>query len=450
MNDTIVAISTTKGVGAISIIRVSGTEALSIVNKIFTKDLTKLKSHTINYGHIQYNNETIDEVMVTIMLSPHSYTKENVVEINCHGGIAPTNKILELLLEQGCRLAEPGEFTKRAFLNGRINLAEAESIMDMINTKTEISRKIAIKGMDGSTAKLIQTFRKKILQLLASIEVNIDYPEYEDMEQITKEKLLCELLQLDQQLQIIYNQSLNQKIVKEGINIAIIGRPNVGKSSLLNLFLREEKAIVTDIAGTTRDIVEGSISMDGLLINLIDTAGIRKTKNEVEKIGVEKSYQAIETADLVIYMLNNNEKIKEADLKILDQLNDNRTIVIINKNDLKTKINKSKINFKNIIESNTKNDDITTKIKEKIIEIFNIEELKNNEYVYLSNTRQINLIKESLKSIREAKKGIMNNMPLDMVEIDIKEAWNKLGEITGEAYSDELLDQLFSQFCLGK
>ncbi|MBR2828677.1 MAG: tRNA uridine-5-carboxymethylaminomethyl(34) synthesis GTPase MnmE, partial [Bacilli bacterium] len=305
MNDTICAIATTKGMGAISIIRVSGEESTNIVNKIFKgKDLTKVDSHTIHYGHIINKEEIIDEVLVSVMRSPKTFTKEDIVEINTHGGTAATNKVLETLLENGCRLAEPGEFTKRAFLNGRIDLLEAEAVMDMIDAKTESQRKMAMNQIDGKTSKLINELRSQLVEVISNINVNIDYPEYDDVEQITNEILIPRVSKVKEKIQKIIKESENGKIIKDGIRTSIIGKPNVGKSSLLNALLQEEKAIVTDIAGTTRDIVEGQISINGILLDIIDTAGIRETEDIIEKIGVEKSIKMIEESDLVLLMLN--------------------------------------------------------------------------------------------------------------------------------------------------
>ena len=307
MNDTIAAISTSLGIGAISIVRMSGTDAIKIANKIFSKDLENVKSHTINYGFIKENGEVIDEVLISVMKAPHTYTTENIIEINCHGGITTTNKVLETLLKNGARLAEPGEFTKRAFLNGRIDLTKSEAVMDLLESKTETARKLAINSLQGTTAKLVDNFRNKIKQLISSIEVNIDYPEYYDIEVITLDKIKEETTKMKKELENIIKESENSKIIKNGIDTLIIGRPNVEKSSILNKFLDEDKAIVTDIAGTTRDIVEGQVMLDNIIINIIDTAGIRETEDKVEKIGVEKSLSLIEQADLIIVVLNSNK-----------------------------------------------------------------------------------------------------------------------------------------------
>ena len=441
MFDTIAAISTTMGVGAISIVRVSGDNAIEIVNKMFKgTDLSKVESHTINYGFIMDKNEKVDEVLVTIMRAPKTFTREDVVEINTHGGIAITNKVLELLLTNGCRLAEPGEFTKRAFLNGRIDLIEAEGVMDLINSKTEKSRKLAINQVNGEVSKLIKDLRKKIIEVLANIEVNIDYPEYEDIEQVTNKMILERTDIIEKEINNILSKSKDSKIIKEGIKTIIIGSPNVGKSSILNRLLNENKAIVTDIAGTTRDIVEGTIQINGIVLNMIDTAGIRKTDDVVESIGVKKSLDLIDEADLILYVLNNNEKITEEEKEILEKIKDKNHIIIVNKVDLENKLDLSIIN--DYIEMYITND--APEIKS------NLEKLESSDYTYLSSARSISLLNKALDSLNSVKEGIKNNTPVDMVEIDLKQVWSILGEITGETYTDELIDQLFSQFCLGK
>ena len=451
MNDTIAAVSTTQGVGAISIIRISGPDSIKIVNSIFKgKDLTKVESHTINYGHIIDNDEIIDEVLVSIMKAPKTFTVEDVVEINCHGGISTTNKVLELVLNNGARLAEPGEFTKRAFLNGRIDLTQAESVMDLIESKSESQRKVSIKGLNGNVSNLIRDLRQQMLELLASIEVNIDYPEYEEYEVMTNDKILPSVKVIKDKLNKIINESENGKILTNGIKTIIIGKPNVGKSSILNRLLDEDKAIVTDIEGTTRDTVEGNITINGVSLNLIDTAGIRDTNDIVEKIGVEKSISLINEADLVIIVLNNNEELTIEDKKILEQAKEKQVIVVINKNDLEKKINTTEIPYKNIIYTNTKDNKGIDPLKNKIIELFNLEQLSQNDNSFLTNVRQISLAKDAYKILSDVEKGIENEVPVDMVEIDITRCWEKLGEIIGETYTEELIDQLFSQFCLGK
>ena len=455
MKDTIAAISTSMGVGAISIIRISGNNSIEIVNRIFKgKNLELVDSHTINYGHIVEKEKIIDEVLVSIMRSPKTFTTEDIVEINCHGGITTTKKILELLLLNGCRLAEPGEFTKRAFLNGRIDLLEAEAIGDLINAKSEKARNIAINQMSGKTSNMIKNLRQKILEVLANIEVNIDYPEYEDILVMTNEMILPKIKEVEIEIKNIINKSENGKIIKEGIKTVIIGKPNVGKSSLLNALLEEEKAIVTDIAGTTRDIVEGQILIDGILLDLIDTAGIRKTKDIVESIGVKKSFDLIEKANLIIYMLNNNEEITNEDIEILEKIKEKNYIIIVNKIDLETKLNmdqiKEIIGSDNIIYMSINQNKGIDKLKEEIKKLFNLEKLETDDYNFLTNARSISLLKEAQNIIPSIYSGIENEMPIDMVEIDIKRIWELLGEITGETYQDELINQLFSQFCLGK
>ena len=451
MEDTIVAISTALGVGAISIIRVSGNEAINIVNKITKfKKLDKVATHTINYDYIVENNKIIDEVLISIMKSPKTFTKEDIVEINCHGGIATTNKVLELLLTNGCRLAEPGEFTKRAFLNGRIDLIEAEGVMDLINSKTEISRNLAINQVNGSTSQLIKDLRQSIIEILANIEVNIDYPEYEDIEEMTTKMLGERISNIEDKIKEILNKSENGKIVKEGINVALIGRPNVGKSSLLNCLLEDNKAIVTNIAGTTRDCVEGTISIDGIIVNLIDTAGIRETSDVVESIGVNKSIDLMNNSDLVLLLLNNNEELNNEDLELLDKIKDKNYLIVINKNDLENKLDISKLDKEKIINISALNNKGIDELKNKIKQIFNLDKIETSDLTYLTNARSISLLKQSLNAITDIKMGIGNNLPIDMLEIDLKNVWNLLGSIIGVTYEEELIDQLFSQFCLGK
>ncbi len=450
MSDTIAAISTALGVGAISIIRVSGPESISIVNKIFKgKDLSKVNTHTINYGYIVDNNEIVDEVLVSVMKAPKTFTAEDVVEINSHGGISTTNKILEILLSKGCRLAEPGEFTKRAFLNGRIDLIKADGIMNLISSKTEKSRKLSINQLSGIVSNNIKELRDKLVAIISNIEVNIDYPEYDDIEVITNDKIYPSLLSLKKELQNLIQKSEDGKIINQGINIGIIGRPNVGKSSLLNNLLDEEKAIVTDIEGTTRDIVEGTISLNGIILNIIDTAGIRETDNIVEKIGVEKSKDIINKCDLIILILNYNDKLSDDDLKLLEKIKDKKHIILINKIDLEQKIDLTKINTKYLTISIKDNIGIES-LKQEIINLFNLGELETDDLTYLSDARSISLLKNSLNYINESINSINNNEPIEIVEINIKNAWESLGEIIGETYKEELLDELFSRFCLGK
>ena len=451
MFDTICAISTALGVGAISIVRITGPNSIDIVNKIFKgKDLHKVDSHTINYGFIKDKEEIIDEVLVSVMKAPKTYTTEDLVEINCHGGIATTNRVLELLLTSGARLAEPGEFTKRAFLNGRIDLIEAESVGDVINSETEKSMKLSLNGVTGNITELVNNIRKELVAISANIEVNIDYPEYEDALILTNTLIKPKITSIKKELENLLKESQNSKLIKQGIDVAIVGKPNVGKSSLLNTLLEEEKAIVTNIAGTTRDIVEGKISIDGILLNLIDTAGLRETDDIVEKIGVNKSKEIIDKSDLIILVLNNNEPLSNEEKDLINKLNNKKLIVYINKNDLEKKINEKEINSKNIIYGNTLEYKNLNNLKDKIRELFNLGEIETSNLNYLSNSRQISLVKKSIEVLNNCLEQINNNVEIDLLAIDIKECYDLLGEIIGSTYKDELLDEIFSNFCLGK
>ena len=453
MNDTICAVATAQGIGAISIIRVSGTDAIEIVNKVFKgKDLRKVKTHSINYGHIIDNKEIIDEVLVSVMKAPKTFTTEDVVEVNTHGGIAATNKVLEILLENGCRLAEPGEFTKRAFLNGRIDLLEAEAVMDMIDAKTETQRQMAVNQIDGKTSALIDELRSEMVQVISNINVNIDYPEYDDVDIITNEILIPKLQKLRERIEKILKESENGRIIKEGIKTSIVGRPNVGKSSLLNALLNEDKAIVTNIAGTTRDIVEGQISINGILLNIIDTAGIRETEDVIEAIGVEKSLKVMAEADLILLMLNNNEELTDDIIDLLKKIQNKKYLVLINKVDLANKLDRSKLSIKEdrIVELSIIENKGIDKLKDKIIELFRLNELETKDPTYLSNSRSISILKKCLNKITEIEDSIKNNIPIDMIELDIKNIWEELGTINGSTYEEELLDEMFQRFCLGK
>lgn len=453
MNDTICAIATSQGVGAIAIIRISGEDSIKVVNKIFKgKDLEKVESHTINYGHITDGDKIIDEVLVSVMKAPKTFTAEDTVEINTHGGISPTNKVLELLLENGCRLAEPGEFTKRAFLNGRIDLLEAEAVMDMINSKTDAQRQMAINQIGGKVSDLINNLRSDMVQIISNINVNIDYPEYDDVDIITNEILIPKITSLKARIEKILKESENGKIIKEGIKTSIVGRPNVGKSSLLNALLEEDKAIVTDIAGTTRDIVEGQITINGILLNMIDTAGIRKTEDKIEAIGVEKSFKMIEDSELVLLMLNNNENLSNDIKEIIEKIKEKHYIAIINKIDLENKLNRDELGIPldKIVEISVKENKGIDDLKEKIVKMFNIDELETKDPTYLNNSRSISILKRCLKSINDIEYGLKNNMPIDMIELDIKNIWEELGTINGTTYEEELLDEMFQRFCLGK
>lgn len=455
--DTIAAISTPPGEGAISIVRMSGEESVSIAQKVFSgKDLTQAKSHTINYGHIvdPKTHEEIDEVMVSLMLAPKTFTREDVVEINCHGGIVATNRILQLLLVNGARLAEPGEFTKRAFLHGRIDLTQAESVMDLIRAKTDRSMKIALNQLDGNLSHLIDSLRKDILDVLAQVEVNIDYPEYDDVEEMTTKLLREKAIEIKQRIEQLLKTASQGKIMREGLATALVGRPNVGKSSLLNHLLHEDKAIVTDVAGTTRDVIEEYVNVSGVPLKLIDTAGIRETDDKVEKIGVERSKKAIEQSDLVLLVLNAAESLTKEDLELIRLTNDKKRIIILNKTDLEEKLDRKELakisgNAPVYATSILKNEGVEA-LEEAISKLF-FNGIENSQStVMVTNARHIALLKKAQNSLDSVLEGISSGMPVDLVQIDMTEAWNLLGEITGESYEDELLDQLFSQFCLGK
>lgn len=447
MNDTICAISTTLGIGAISIIRVSGKEAIEKVNNITNIDLTKKKTHTISYGYIKDKNEIIDEVLISVMKAPKTFTTEDTIEINCHGGIATTEKVLELLLNQGIRLAEPGEFTKRAFLNGRIDLTESEAVNDLINTKTDKARKIVINNLKGTTKGKIRDLREKLIKIITNIEVNIDYPEYQDIEEMTIDKIKNEIGGIEEELEKIIKNSENSKLITNGINVAIIGKPNVGKSSILNKLIEEDKAIVTNIPGTTRDIIEASFNLNGITLNLIDTAGIRETEDIVEKIGVEKSKKALEDADLVLLILNNNEKLTKEDKELLEISKEKKRIIVINKTDLDKKLD---IKEENIVYTNTIEENGIKPLLDKISEIYKLEQIETNDFYYVSTLEQLNRIKQTRNNIKDIKEGLSENLPIDMLEIDLREIWQILGEVIGETYTEELLDNLFKNFCVGK
>lgn len=449
MEDTICAISTSMGIGAISIVRVTGPNTIDIVDSIFDHDLKSASSHTIHYGHIKYKEEKIDEVLVMLMRGPKTYTTEDTIEINCHGGISTTKKIMEVLLANGCRLAEPGEFTKRAYLNGRINLLEAESVNDLIIAKTDAARTLAINNVDGKLTKQISNLREKIAKILANIEVNIDYPEYTDELEVTKDLMHSYLDEINKELLKLVNGSKNGRIIKNGVNVAIIGKPNVGKSSILNSLLDEEKAIVTNIPGTTRDIVEGSITLNGVAINFIDTAGIRKTEDIVEKIGVDKSKKTAENADIILFVLNNNETISEEEKVLLEKYNNDKLIVFVNKMDLESKLIIPE-NIKDIVYGNTIDINGLEKLKERIAEKLNLSNIVNKDMSYLCNLREIDLVNKAYEALKNAQSNLDAGYSVDMIEIDLKSAWDYLGEIMGDSYEGELVDKIFSNFCLGK
>lgn len=451
--DTIAAISTPLGEGAIGIVRLSGTKALDIAKSIFKgKNLTTVASHTLNYGHIirPSTGEVIDEVMVSVMLAPKTFTREDVIEINTHGGIAVTNDILQLLIKQGARMAEPGEFTKRAFLNGRIDLTQAEAVMDLIRAKTDKAMSIAIKQLDGSLSQLITNTRQEILNTLAQVEVNIDYPEYDDVEEMTTALLRDKTQEFQALLEQLLRTAKRGKILREGLSTAIIGRPNVGKSSLLNTLLREDKAIVTDIAGTTRDVIEEYVNIKGIPLKLVDTAGIRETDDLVEQIGVERSKKALQEADLVLLVLNASEKLTEQDKALLALSQDSNRIILLNKTDLEQVIEKDQLPEEAIPISVLQNQNIDL-IEDRINQLFfDHTGLIEQDATYLSNARHISLIEQAVQSLEAVNEGLALGMPVDLLQIDLTRAWEILGEITGDAAPDELITQLFSQFCLGK
>lgn len=448
--DTIAAISTPLGEGAIAIVRLSGSDALSIAKKVFQgKDLDKVASHTINYGHIFDKDRLVDEVMLSVMKAPKTFTREDLVEINTHGGIAVTQEILQLLLRSGARLAEPGEFTKRAFLNGRIDLAQAESVMDLIRAKTDQAANIAVKQLDGSLSNLINNIRQEILESLAQVEVNIDYPEYDDVETMTSQMLLEKTAHFEQLLETLLATAKRGKILREGLRTAIIGRPNVGKSSLLNQLLREEKAIVTDIAGTTRDVITEFANIGGVPLELIDTAGIRETEDVVEKIGVERSQKALEEADLVLLVLDASSPLTPKDLELLELSSATNRIILLNKTDLPEKIEIEKLPKDFIRISALKNENLDA-VEKQIRALFFSGEIEAKDATTLSNARHIGLVEQALDALKEANRGLAMGLPVDLIQVDITRCWQLLGEITGEAAPDELITQLFSQFCLGK
>ncbi|MGF9851387.1 tRNA uridine-5-carboxymethylaminomethyl(34) synthesis GTPase MnmE [Bacillus paramobilis] len=455
--DTIAAISTALGEGAIAIVRVSGDDAVEKVNRIFKgKDLTEVPSHTIHYGHIVDldTNQVIEEVMVSILRAPRTFTRENIVEINCHGGLVSVNKVLQLILAQGVRLAEPGEFTKRAFLNGRIDLSQAEAVMDLIRAKTDRAMNVAINQMEGRLSKLIGRLRQDILETLAHVEVNIDYPEYDDVEEMTHNILIEKATHVRDEIAKILETSKQGKILREGIATAIIGRPNVGKSSLLNSLVQEKKAIVTDIAGTTRDVIEEYVNVRGVPLKLIDTAGIRETEDVVERIGVERSKEMMSQADLVLVVVNYSEALTNEDEDLFRAVQGKDFIVIVNKTDLP-----QTIDMERVTELAAGNRVITTSLIEEqgidelekaIADLFFEGAIDSADVTYVSNARHIGLLTQAGKTIGDAIEAIENGVPIDMVQIDLTRTWEILGEITGDTVHESLIDQLFSQFCLGK
>ena len=448
-DDTIVGISTAMGKGAISIIRLSGPQAIEIVNKVFKgRNLTKVKSHTIHYGHIYNKEELLDEVLVSVFKAPKTYTAEDVVEINCHGGSFVTNQVLKLLLEHNARLAEAGEFTKRAFLNGRIDLTKAESVMDVIDAESKNALKLANKGLRGDIADLITKKQQELLDIVAVIAVNIDYPEYDDVEEMTNTKVLPKINKLINDLEDILKKSNTAEKIKHGIDTVIVGQPNVGKSSLLNALLREDKAIVTSIAGTTRDVIEGKLNLENITLNLSDTAGIRETSDEVEKIGVDRSKAWLEKSELVLFLIDGSKEIDEEDLRLYEVVKNYEHLVIVNKQDLEQKANL--LNFDNPIYISTKSQDDINKLEKAIIDKVLMDDINLDNLTYVSNARQIDRLKHAIENLKNAIKAIDEGVYIDFIDIYLQDAWNSLGEILGNIKDGSLLDELFSKFCLGK
>lgn len=442
-DDIIVAIATARQEAAISIIRLSGKGVIEFTNQIFSSDLSNKKSHTITYGYIMDDEKRLDEVLVNIYRAPRTFTAEDMVEINCHGGIYITNKILELCLKKGARLAEHGEFTKRAFLNGRIDLTQAEAVADMVSAKTDLSSQLALKGIQGRVSRMIKKLKEELIQIITQIEVNIDYPEYDEVEELTAKTLLPLTSSFEAKVDAILRNAHNGQIMREGIKTAIVGRPNVGKSSLLNAMLEEDKAIVTDIAGTTRDIVEGQINLDGVLLQLIDTAGIHETEDVVEKIGVERSLDALKKADLVLLVLDGSEPLTKEDEELLEMTKETNRLILINKADLGTVIDVEGIHI------SAKQVDIQA-LEARIVEMFHIGELKSEDRVYLANIRHIQLMEQCRSSIHKAIEAMKNQVPVDLIVIDLYDAWQCLKDILGQEAKADLLDELFSRFCIGK
>ncbi len=457
--DTIAAISSAPGEGAIGIVRLSGDDALAIADKVYKlgkKQLSNQDTHTIHYGHIvdPKDGQEIDEVMVSVMREPKTFTREDIVEINTHGGIVATNRVLELVLREGATLAEPGEFTKRAFLNGRIDLTQAEAVMDLIRAKTDRSMDLAVKQLDGNLSHLIENLRQDILDTLAQVEVNIDYPEYDDVEEMTLKLLSEKTAVIKDRIEGLLSTAKQGKILRDGISTAIVGRPNVGKSSLLNALLREDKAIVTDIEGTTRDTVEEYINIRGVPLKLVDTAGIRDTEDIVERIGVERSKKALAEAELVLLLLNQAEKLTDGDRTLLELTKDHKRIIIMNKIDLPNQLLKESllewVEEDEIIATSMTTQEGISQLEEKIADYFFSGQSGEKDATYVSNARHIDLLQKASQSLDEVKNGIDMGMPVDLIQIDFTRAWEILGEIIGENAPDELLTQLFSQFCLGK
>ncbi|TDM16142.1 tRNA uridine-5-carboxymethylaminomethyl(34) synthesis GTPase MnmE [Macrococcoides canis] len=456
--DTIASISTPMGEGAIAIVRLSGSDAVLIADKLYKgkHQLSEVASHTINYGHIidPATKEVIEEVMVAVMRAPRTYTREDIVEINCHGGIMTVNRVLELALTNGAKLAEPGEFTKRAFLNGRIDLSQAEATMDFIRSKTDRASRVAMQQIEGRLSVLIKGLRQSILEILAQVEVNIDYPEYDDVEEATGTFLMEEARKIEESITNLLQTANQGKILREGLSTVIVGKPNVGKSSMLNNLIQDNKAIVTEIAGTTRDVLEEYVNVRGVPLRLVDTAGIRETEDIVEKIGVERSREALKKADLILYVLNNNEILTEEDYKLAEIIKNEDVIVIINKTDLESKLDleevKTMVGNAPIVKTSMLSQQGIEELEEQIRTLFFAGEVSNQDMTYVSNARHISLLKSAKVSISDAISAAEAGVPVDMIQIDLIKTWELLGEVIGESVDDGLIDQLFSQFCLGK
>lgn len=455
---TIVSISTAPGIGGIGIIRMSGEKTFDILEKIFKpkkyQKIEDIKGYTMKYGEIiDKNNQIIDEVLVSYFKSPKSYTTEDMCEINSHGGSIVVKKILEICLENGAEMAEPGEFTKRAFLNGRIDLAQAESVIDVINAKSDREAKSGIKQLEGSLSKEIKDIKQEIMNVLINIEVTIDYPEY-DTPDVQKNELITMLEKVNRKLNQLEESFDNGKIIKEGIKTAIIGKPNAGKSSLLNAILKEERAIVTDIEGTTRDTIEEFVTVKGIPIKIVDTAGIRDSKDEVEKIGIQKSIEEARNADLIIAIFDSSREITEEDVGILNIIKNKKTIILLNKADLSAKIDKSDKRLtevtQNIIKISAKNNQGIDVLYEKIAEMFSLNQINLDNEVLITNVRHKNIISKALENVKKANEAILADMPIDIVTIYIKEILENLGEITGEYVTEDIINEIFSKFCLGK
>ncbi|WML58273.1 tRNA uridine-5-carboxymethylaminomethyl(34) synthesis GTPase MnmE [Neobacillus sp. PS2-9] len=458
--DTIAAISTPMGEGAIAIVRLSGDDAIQIADKLFRgvggKRLVEMTSHTIHYGHLfdPKDGQVVEEVMVSVMKGPKTFTKEDVVEINCHGGIVSVNRVLQHVLNHGARLAEPGEFTKRAFLNGRIDLSQAEAVMDLIRAKTDRAMNVALSQMEGRLSNLIRRLRQEILEILAHVEVNIDYPEYDDVEEMTHHMLLEKAAFVQEEIKKILQTSQQGKILREGLSTVIVGRPNVGKSSLLNSLVHENKAIVTDIPGTTRDVIEEYVNVRGVPLRLLDTAGIRETEDIVERIGVERSRQVLKEADLILLVMNYSDKLSVEDENLFEVVKGMDVIVIINKTDLPQEIDMERVTQlaegHKMVTTSLLEDHGVDELEEAIASLFFAGSIESGDMTYVSNTRHIALLNQSLHAIEEAIEGVETGTPIDIVQIDLTRSWELLGEITGESVHESLIDQLFSQFCLGK